>query len=654
MPVYQTPGVYFEPVDAVLPAVTALRTDIASFVGIAQCGPLHEAVPVRSWRQFQTIFGNFIPGGYLAYSVKAFFENGGRKCYVVRVADRDAANSASAIIHDRAGNPAWIFQASSPGVWGNLLAVRLQTVHRAQTRTVVEAGGLDQKSSRVENSALLEIGTLVRLSQPGTPDALRVVTDLEPATGRLVWELALPPAFSLNAPILVQSIEYTLTVFAQGRLVAIYENLSLVLENPHYAPGRVGFPPVTRRDTRDDLFPQPPPFVIVCAKLSPDKNFGSPSTPDELAVDSTEPVFLTLGSDGLSTLSVDDFIGEAADPLEGYEEQQLRRRGLRALEIVEEVAVVAVPDILIRPELPLQTAPLPPCYHDPCLGDLLPEATRAPRVTAEQPPVFSDGEIFQVQSALISHCEDLANRFALLDPPFDAVQEDALGLSAILAWRSRFDSKYAALHYPWVRVPDPLASAGQVMREVPACGHVAGLIARTDLAVGVHKAPANSEILWVLDPTAMVDETIQGDLNPRGINAIRCFPGRGIRVYGARTVSNDPDWRFINVRRLMLMIESALTLSSQWVVFEPNNAYTRSKLKLAITSFLETLWRKGALAGAHPEEAFYVDCDEDNNPPDERDLGHLHADIGVAPSQPAEFVVLRLGKTSGELEITEL
>src|SRR6516165_9501265 len=115
MPVYQTPGVYLEPVDAVLPAVTALRTDIARFVGIALCVPLHEAVPVRSWRQFQTIFGNFIPGGYLAYSVKAFFENGGRKCYVVRVADRDAANSASAIIHDRAGNPAWIFQASSPG-----------------------------------------------------------------------------------------------------------------------------------------------------------------------------------------------------------------------------------------------------------------------------------------------------------------------------------------------------------------------------------------------------------------------------------------------------------------------------------------------------------------------------------------------------------
>src|SRR5436309_2406899 len=151
MPAYLTPGVYFERADAVVPAITALRTDIAGFVGIAERGPLHNAVPIQSWRQFQATFGSFIGGGYLAYIVKAFFDNGGQKCYVVRVADSETADSADVTILDSSKKPAWVIQASSPGVWGNQLAVRLQATHRGQTRSMLDSP--DRTASRVTSVA---------------------------------------------------------------------------------------------------------------------------------------------------------------------------------------------------------------------------------------------------------------------------------------------------------------------------------------------------------------------------------------------------------------------------------------------------------------------------------------------------------------------
>jgi uncharacterized protein len=142
-------------------------------------------------------------------------------------------------------------------------------------------------------------------------------------------------------------------------------------------------------------------------------------------------------------------------------------------------------------------------------------------------------------------------------------------------------------------------------------------------------------------------------LNDENINAIRVFPGRGLRIFGARTVSSDSDWRYVNVRRLLIMIEKAIGLSCQWAVFEPNNVFTRSKLHLSLTSFLLALWQRGALMGGSAREAFFVRCNEDNNPSDARDDGQLLAEIGVAPSKPFEFIVLRVGRTDNEFEITE-
>jgi phage tail sheath protein FI len=651
-PAYLTPGVYYERTDAVAPAVTALRTDIAAFVGIAERGALHRAIPIQSWRQFQATFGNFIGSGYLAYAVKAFFENGGRKCYIVRVADRGIAASASVELLDANPiiankKPAWNIEASSPGVWGNQLAVHILATHRAQTRTVIGVGGMDLAASPVTSVAHFEPGTLVRLVQPGTSVShLRIVEEINGKDQRLVWNLPLNNSFKL-VPAFVESIEYTLMVYWLGRVAAIYEGLSVIPEHSLFAPNVVAESAVQRDDSRTDILPPPPPLVFVT-------RVQLPTTPAQLLGEMSEPSLLTGGRDGLKTLTVDDFLGEPEDILASDAEKKLKRHGLRALEAIDEVSIVAIPDIHIQPVLPPRTAPLPPAVCDPCLEKPLdPVAPKVPPVFPEMPPIFTEQEIFRVQAALIAHCEDLRDRFALLDPPFLAARNDELGAGAINAWRSRFESKYAALHYPWLRVVDPLGLRGAVVRDVPPSGHVAGLFARTDLAIGVHKAPANAELEWAEDTTVPVNDALQGGLNSRGINAIRVFPGRGISVYGARTLSSDPDWRYINVRRLMMMIEEALDVSTQWVVFEPNDFYTRSKVLLAITSFLETLWRKGALAGTHPEQAFFVKCDEDNNPPSERDQGRMRVDVGVAPSAPYEFIVLRIGRTQEELEISE-
>jgi phage tail sheath protein FI len=244
-------------------------------------------------------------------------------------------------------------------------------------------------------------------------------------------------------------------------------------------------------------------------------------------------------------------------------------------------------------------------------------------------------------------------RIAVLDPPLFSSGKESKDVAEIQTWRDRFDSSFAALYFPWAIVYDPLQLGGNVVRTIPASGHVAGTYANTDLTIGVHRAPANYELNWVQDFLIDIDATVQGVLNPLGINCMRTFPGRGLRIYGARTLSSDPSWTYVNVRRLMMMIEKSLEVSLQWAVFEPNNAGLRLAVSSAISVFLEAVYEAGALAGATDTQAFYVKCDASNNPPDLTDAGQFLAEVGVAPAIPAEFIVFRVGRTQDGLELTE-
>ncbi|MFE2865912.1 phage tail sheath family protein [Embleya sp. NPDC059259] len=299
--------------------------------------------------------------------------------------------------------------------------------------------------------------------------------------------------------------------------------------------------------------------------------------------------------------------GSGAQPtLQGDE---LRRSGLAGLETVPDVQMVAAPDLW----------------------------------TLTRDPAIREDMI----KAVVAHCHAMGNRLALTEPPPDIAPAAAVAFPETLRVDDTTDG-FAACYYPWVRVP----GVAGVERVVPPCGHIAGVWAATDARRGVFKAPANVGLRGVLGATEPISDDQQADLNPVGVNCLRVFPGRGLLVWGARTLSDTRDWRYVNVRRLVCFLEDSIVSSSRWVVFEPNDERLWASLRHAVSAFLTDQWRAGALAGRTPGEAFYVVCDDTNNTPDTVDRGHVYCDIGVAPVRPAEFVVFRVTQTTAAPTVT--
>jgi phage tail sheath protein FI len=293
----------------------------------------------------------------------------------------------------------------------------------------------------------------------------------------------------------------------------------------------------------------------------------------------TEWVSLTGGDDALDDLSIDDFVG--VDGGSG------NRTGIQALEDIPEISLVAVPGLWST----------------------------------------------TVNSALIQHCEQLRYRFAVID------SNDGLSIQGIRDVRSAIDTKYAALYYPWIEVRDPSVRRNVVV--APSL-HMVGLYARVDVNRGVHKAPANEVISAITRIAQDVNQREQDMLNPSGINALRFFPGRGNRVWGARTLSSDSAWKYINVRRIFIYVEASIDQGTQWVVFEPNDEPLWARVRATITNFLTTTWRSGMLQGSTPDEAFFVRVDHSTMTQDDIDNGRLICQIGIAPVKPAEFVIFRI------------
>lgn len=241
-------------------------------------------------------------------------------------------------------------------------------------------------------------------------------------------------------------------------------------------------------------------------------------------------------------------------------------------------------------------------------------------------------EAFELQQIVAQHCEVAGDRFAILDSRLgdscDAVADQ---------W-SLIDGHNGAIYYPWVRVPN---FEGGKAALVPPCGHIAGVYARTDAGRGVHKAPANEVLEGVLELERPISHADQDKLNPRRVNCIRSFPGRGIRVWGARTLSGQPDWTYVNVRRLFLTAVRWLNWQMTDVAFEPNDARLWARIERELTTYFIGQYRAGALKGRTPKEAFYVKCDAATNPPATRDENRVITEIGLAPTSPYEFVVVR-------------
>ncbi len=299
-----------------------------------------------------------------------------------------------------------------------------------------------------------------------------------------------------------------------------------------------------------------------------------------------------------------------------YQGNVADRSGLGGFEAIDDITMVACPDLLAAFQA----------------GAINREGVRA------------------VQLAMIAHCENMKDRVAIIDPLPDMNAQD------VKDWRMKeagYDSKYAVLYYPWLQVANPNPGTGGTSMFIPPSGHMAGIWARSDTERGVHKAPANEVVRGALGLQNQITKSEQDSLNPVGVNCVRAFPGRGIRVWGARTLSSDPSWRYVNVRRLFNFVEESILLGTQWVVFEPNDQALWQRVKRTITGFLTRVWRDGALFGTTPEEAFFVKCDAENNPPETRDVGQLIVEVGIAPVKPAEFVIFRVSQFSGGAGVEE-
>lgn len=249
-----------------------------------------------------------------------------------------------------------------------------------------------------------------------------------------------------------------------------------------------------------------------------------------------------------------------------------------------------------------------------------------------------------IQGAVIDHCENAGDRFAILDGQRETGEFTPANIQGGVR-----DSNYAALYFPWIEVFDPVTTPTTEKNIfVPPSGHMAGIYSRVDTERGVHKAPANVVIRGAVGPESRLSKADHDGLNPDGINVIRAFNGN-ITVWGARTLGGDAntEWKYINVRRLFLFLRESIDQGTQWVVFEPNTSDLWAKITRNVTAFLTVVWRDGALFGSTPQEAFFVKCDAETNPPEIRDLGQVVTEIGVSVVKPAEFVIFRISQWAG-------
>ena len=334
-------------------------------------------------------------------------------------------------------------------------------------------------------------------------------------------------------------------------------------------------------------------YLILVTKSDTSEDEEKPDSDLAQRPENNDTFIALLGGDDGEPIALEDFKGYPADPAG-------KKTGLEAFKEVDEINIVYCPDV-----------------HWSGMA----------------------ANVANLRNAVVGHCEDMKDRFAVLD--------EERGKRDVAKIVTPVDSTFAAFYYPWIKVYDPALKDSKF---VPPGGFVAGVYARSDIERGVHKAPANEIVKGALELEFPISKEQQAILNPKGINVIRQFPGRGIRIWGARTTSSDPEWKYINVRRLFLFVEESIEKGTQWVVFEPNNEQLWARVKQSITNFLTTVWRTGALMGTTPEQAFFVDIGYSTMTPADLDNGKLICMIGIAPTKPAEFVIFRIFQKTLEVK----
>jgi phage tail sheath protein FI len=627
----KAPGVYIDEI-AVPGPIPGVGTSTAAFIGPALQGPINTPKFLTSFTQFQAAFGDYFASGppvYGTHAVRGFFDNGGASCYFVRVGTAVRANRA---LNDRGATPSptLVVTAKQEGVAGNAITVEVQdasivaSVAAVRALATLSAASNAQATVTAANDAAnFRPGDVVFLQQGGTSERATIssisgttitfqvnltntytggtirVADLAPAqrTIRVASTTGLEPGSyvsisqgATNEAGVVQAVERSnnFVTLTQG----LTNTYTMVAADPAVNLQTLEFrliitTPGAGAENFPNLSMDPRHsryFAKIVASQSVDVTSADPPTPN--APPNNRPT--VRAATALQNGHDDDITQLQAS---NY------HTAVDSLERFDNVNILCIPD------------------------------------RTDQ----------DVQSYMIAHCEKMQDRFAVLDPIPNAAPSNGIVTQRGLVSSV---SGYAALYYPWILVSNPL---GGGLVKVPPSGHVAGVYARVDQNRGVFKAPANEQITGALGLERTLTDGEQGPLNEQGVNCIRSFSGLGIVVWGARTIApvGSTQWRYVNVRRLLLFLEKSIQEGTRFAVFEPNDLALWARVKRQVTEFLTRVWRDGALFGATAADAFRVRVDEDLNPPAVRALGQLIIEVVVFPTTPAEFVVFRVIQQPG-------
>ncbi|HUS09309.1 MAG TPA: phage tail sheath subtilisin-like domain-containing protein, partial [Pyrinomonadaceae bacterium] len=611
-------------------AIAGVGTSTVAFVGPAMQGPLNTPKFLTNLTQFENTFGGYItaPLVYVTHAVRGFFENGGALCYFVRIG---TAAQASLILQDRAATarPTLVVRAKQEGVAGNAITAQVQdssvvaAVNAVRATATLTAASNDQATvTAAADAANFRPGDIVLLSQGTTNERATIasvsgvtirfranlsntytggdirIANLEPGqtTIRLADTTGIEPGSYVrieqggtNETRVVQAIERPNNRITLSQLT-----------NP-YTMGAAD-PPVALRTSEFTLIIRAPGagaenYTNLSMDPRHSRYFARLINSENVEVTLADPPTPSPPPNNVPAVIVATPLANGSNDDVSQIQTSHYRAGIDTLERIDEVNILCVPD-------------------------------------------RTDQDI---QAYMIAHCEKMQDRFAILDPVRNATPSNGIVTQRGLV---NSDGGYAALYYPWVVITNPVAE-GRIT--IPPSGHIAGLYARTDNNRGVHKAPANDTLRGVLALERTLNDDEQGPLNEIGVNVIRSFPGIGIRVWGARTIAprDVTQWRYINVRRLLLFIEESIQEGTRFAVFEPNELSLWGKVNRQVTDFLTRVWRDGALFGATAEQAFRVRVDEELNPPSVRQLGQLVIEVVLFPTTPAEFIVFRIIQQPG-------
>ena len=627
MPEYLAPGVYVEEVSFRSKSIEGVSTTTTSFVGPTRYGPLYDPPDIlTSLADFQTVygdrqqldFGGTLIDNYMWQAVRAFFNEGGKRLYVKRIYRGAGVDDPNVDQKGRAGGAVGplTISARHPGEYGNF-HVRFtpqvgQNVLALQVTDPVVRGVSDR------DVVLITLG-----GSPPTPTPTLTIAEsyIDPTTGNRTWRFvaddspattfelsALHPDSGDTAQVVTVSVSVSLN--EAGAVPTVWAGLPL--DSGHelggapdsmtdiFHPTRIsalGTPIVIDHGTADTglevlrtLFANAPatspPHTIETWLVDPDL------TIDQISVD----VLLEGGNDG-DPLKPGDY--------EGTVRPDDTKTGLIALEDIDDISIVAAPGSSHG-------------YND--------SSDKA-------------DEVHTTINALITHAQKMRYRIAVID------SGNKMTIAQVRAMRAQHDTTYAAFYYPWVRILDPLTNQEN---EMPPSGFVAGIYARNDVNRAVYKAPANEVVNLAIGFERLLNKGQQEVLNPEGINCFRFFEGRGYRLWGARTMSSDPEWKYVNLRRYFAFLEHSIDKGTQWAVFEPNGERLWANVRSTIDDFLFDQWQNGALLGDKPEKAYFVRCDRSTMNQNDLDNGRLVCLIGVAPLKPAEFVIFRIGQWTAD------